>query len=110
VVFSVEARTVSGPGSDGLLPGAGAAPSLLMSRQSVPGARTVRDGGESLFLRNRPRSRLPGGNPSGRRDPRVCLGIGKPPKMPLVDVEPKRDGDLRYREAKLELLLMYKEK
>jgi hypothetical protein len=31
----------------------------------------------------------------GRRDPRVCLGIDRPPKMPLVDVEPKRGEDSR---------------
>ena len=31
-------------------------------------------------------------------------------KMPLVDVEPKRGEDLRWREAKLELLLMHKVK
>ena len=31
-----------------------------------------------------------GGTPSGRRDPRVCLRIGRPPRTPLNDVEPKR--------------------
>jgi hypothetical protein len=31
----------------------------------------------------------------GRRDPRVCLGVGRPPKTPLVDVEPKKGEDLR---------------
>jgi hypothetical protein len=34
---------------------------------------------------------------------RVCLGIGRPPKTPLVDVEAKRGEDLRLREAKLGL-------
>jgi hypothetical protein len=35
-----------------------------------------------------PGSDLPGGTPSGRRDPRFCLGIGRPPKTPRDDVEP----------------------
>jgi hypothetical protein len=55
----------------------------------------VCDGAERLLLRNRPRSHLLGGTPSGRRHSRVCLGIGRPPKTPLVDVEPKRGKDLR---------------
>jgi hypothetical protein len=29
-----------------------------------------------------------GGTLSGKRDPRVCLVIGRPPKTPLVDKEP----------------------
>jgi hypothetical protein len=33
---------------------------------------------------------LPGGTPSGMRDPRVCLGTDSIPKMSLDDVEPKR--------------------
>jgi hypothetical protein len=32
-----------------------------------------------------------------------CLGVGRPPKMPLVDVEPKRGEDSRWRKAKLGL-------
>jgi hypothetical protein len=32
-------------------------------------------------------------DPSGRRDPRVCLGIGRPPKTPLNDVEQERGED-----------------
>jgi hypothetical protein len=70
-------------------PGAGVAPHLRTS------GRSVRDGAKGLLIRSRPRSRLPGETPSGRRDPRVCLGIGMPPKTPLVDVEPKRGEDLR---------------
>jgi hypothetical protein len=46
----------------------------------------------------------------GRRDRRVCLSINMPPKTPVVDVELKRCEDLRYKEAKLELLLMHKVK
>jgi hypothetical protein len=55
--------------------------------------RTVRDGAEGRLLRIRPISRLPGGTLSGRRHPRVCLGIGRPHKTPLFDVEPKRGED-----------------
>lgn len=36
---------------------------------------------------------LPRETPLGRKDPRVCLGIGRPPKMSLNDVEPERDED-----------------
>jgi hypothetical protein len=71
---------------------------------------TVCDGAESRLLRSRSRFRLPGGTPSGRRDSRVCLGIGRPLKTPLVDVEPKRGEDSRWRKAKLGLLLMHKVK
>jgi hypothetical protein len=92
-VLSTEARTVRDIGPDGPRPGIGATP-LLTSGWSTPETRTVCDGAEDL-LRSRPRSRLPGGTPSGRRDHRVCLGIGRPPKTPLVDVEPKRGEDLR---------------
>lgn len=45
-----------------------------------------------------------------RRDPKVYLGVDRPPKMPLVDVELKRSEDLTQREAKLELLIMHKVK
>jgi hypothetical protein len=75
--------------------GVGATPSLRMYGRSVPRARTVRDGAEGRLLRRRPRSRLLGGTSSERRDPRVCLGIGRQPKTPLVDVEPKRSEYLR---------------
>jgi hypothetical protein len=94
-VLSAEARAVHSTGPDSPRPGAGATPPLCTSRRSAPGARTVRDGAEGRLLRIRPRSHLPGGTPLGRGDPRVCLGIGKPPKMPLVDVDPKIGEDLR---------------
>jgi hypothetical protein len=94
-VLPMEARTVRVTWLEGPRPSAGATPPLCLFRQSVPGARTVRDGAECLLLRSRPRSHLPEGTPSGRRDPRVCLGVGRPPKTPLVDVEPKRGEDLR---------------
>jgi hypothetical protein len=72
--------------------GAGEAPPLRTSKQSVPRAQTVRDGIESRLLRSRPRSRFLGGTPSRRRDPRVCLGVDRPPKMDLDGVESNRDG------------------
>jgi hypothetical protein len=93
-VLSVEAQTVRGTGPDGPRPGAGATP-LRTSGRSAARAQTVHDGTEGLLLRNRLRSCLQGGTPSERRDPRVCVGIGRPAKMPLVDVEPKRGEDLR---------------
>jgi hypothetical protein len=47
----------------------------------------VRGGGG---VRRRSLDLAPEGTPSGRRDPRVCIGIGGPPKTPLNDVEPER--------------------
>jgi hypothetical protein len=73
--------------------GAGAAPSLRTSGQFVSGAQTVRDDVEGRLLHYRHRSRLSGATPSGRRDPRVCFGVDRPPKTSLVDVEPKRFED-----------------
>jgi hypothetical protein len=66
----------------------------IRPKTSAPGASTVRNDTESLFLHNIPRSRLPGQIPSGKKDPRLCLGIGRPPKTHLVDIEPKRGEDL----------------
>jgi hypothetical protein len=40
----------------------------------------------------------------------VRLGVGRPPKTSLVDVEPKRGKDSRYKKAKLGLLLIHKVK
>lgn len=48
--------------------------------------------------------------PSGRRGPKLCLGIGMPPNTPLVDVEPTRGEDSRWEKDKLGLLLIYKVK
>jgi hypothetical protein len=90
-------------GPDGPRPGAGATPPLRTSGRSVSEARTVRDGAEGLLLCSRHGFRLSRGTSSRRRDRRMCLGVGRPHKTPLVDVEPKRDEDLREREAKLGL-------
>jgi hypothetical protein len=94
-VLSAEAGTVRDTRPDGPLPGVGATPLPRTSGRSAHGAQTVCDGVEALLLLSRPRYSLPGGAPSGRRDCRVCLGVGRPPKTPLVDVEPKRGQDLR---------------
>jgi hypothetical protein len=82
-------------------------PSLHTSGQSMPGAWMVRNGAKGHLLRSRPRSRLSGGTPSGRRDPSVCLSLDRPSKTPLVDVETKRGEDSRWRKAKLGLLLIH---
>jgi hypothetical protein len=103
VVLFMEARKVCGTGSNAPQPG-------RRSGSFSAYIRTVRDGAEGHLLRSKPRSRLPGGTPSGRRDPRVCLGVDRPPKAPLVDVEPKRCEDSRWRKPKLGLLLMHKVK
>jgi hypothetical protein len=83
---------VRDPGLDGLGPRrrSGSFSAYVQTVLATPGARTVHDGVERRLLRSRPRSRLLGGNPSRRRDPMVCFEAGMPPKMPLVDVEPKR--------------------
>jgi hypothetical protein len=93
-VLSTEAWTVRSTGTNGPRPGTGAVPPLRTSVRSAPVAQTVRSEGTT----------------SRRRDSRVCLGVGRPRKTPLVDVEPKRGEDLRQMEAKLELLLMHKVK
>jgi hypothetical protein len=79
---------VRGIGSDGPRPG-------RRSDSSFACVRTVRDDAEGLLLHSRYRSRIPGGTSSGRRDPRVCLGIGRPPKTSLVNIEPTRGENLR---------------
>jgi hypothetical protein len=38
---------------------------------------------EAMEFANNPWISLPGGTLSGRRDPRICLGVGRPPKTPL---------------------------
>jgi hypothetical protein len=44
------------------------------------------------------------------RDPRVCLSVDMPPKMPLVDVEPNSVEVSRWKKAKLGLLLIHQVK
>jgi hypothetical protein len=60
----------------------------------MPGGRTVRACAGATEFADGAWISLLGGTPSGRRDPRLYLGIGRPPKTPLIDVEPKRGEDL----------------
>jgi hypothetical protein len=70
-VLSGQARTVRGQGPDGLRPGAEARVSCLTAGRSAraQGQQKIADGAWIS---------LPGGTPSGRRDPRSCLGSGRP--------------------------------
>jgi hypothetical protein len=101
-VLSGQARTVRGLGPDGPRPGARRRCSLVRRGRSAAQGRTVRDLVQELgfpaWRPDGPRSRagrsaraqgrrkitggawisLPGGTPSGRRDPRSCLGSGRP--------------------------------
>jgi hypothetical protein len=49
-----------------------------------PNSPRVRRDGE---VRQRRLNLAPGRDPSGRKDHRLCLGIGRPPKTSLIDVE-----------------------
>jgi hypothetical protein len=70
-VLSGQARTVRGLGSDGPRPGAGARVSCLtVGRSARTQGRRKIAGGAWISL--------PGGTPSGRRDPTSCLGSGRP--------------------------------
>jgi hypothetical protein len=57
-----------------------------------PNSSRVRRGGG---VRRQRLDLAPRRAPSGRRDLRLCLGIGRPPKTPLIDIEPMRGEDLR---------------
>jgi hypothetical protein len=50
----------------------------------------VRNEAKGRLLRSRHRSHLLGVTSSGRRDPRICLRVGRPPNTSLIDVEPKK--------------------
>jgi hypothetical protein len=65
------------------------------AKRFSPVARTTCNGAEGRLIHSRLRSRLSGGTPSRRRDPRVCLTIDRSHKMPLVDIEPKKAEDSR---------------
>jgi hypothetical protein len=101
-VLSGQARTVRGLGPDGPRPGARQRCSLVRRGRSTAQGRTVRDLVQELgfpaWRPDGPHSRagrsaraqgrrkiaggawisLPGETPSGRRDPRSCLGSGRP--------------------------------
>jgi hypothetical protein len=89
-VFFAEARTVRGTGPDGPRPERCSKSSSAYFRMVRAWALMAYDGAECRLLRSIPRSHLPGGTSSRRRDPKVCLGIDRPPNTSLVDVELKR--------------------
>jgi hypothetical protein len=77
-VLSGQARTVRGTGSDGPRPGVGARVPCLTAGRSAPRAgRSARAQGRRKIAGGAWIS-LPGGTPSGRRDPRSCLGSSRP--------------------------------
>jgi hypothetical protein len=78
VVPSAEARTVRDQGSDGPRPGTGAGvPCLTVGRSATTG-QTVRACAGAAKVAGGAWISLPGGTPSGRRDPRGFLGSGRP--------------------------------
>jgi hypothetical protein len=85
-VLSSEVPTLRGQGPDRPRPGAGLGLCLT--------SRTVRACAGAKEFVNGTWISLLGGTPSRRREPRLCLGIGRPSKAPLIDVEPERDEDL----------------
>jgi hypothetical protein len=70
-VLSGQARTVRGLGPNGPRPGAGAWVLCLTAGRSAR-AQGRRKSPAAAWIS------LPGGTPSGRRDPRGCLGSGRP--------------------------------
>jgi hypothetical protein len=69
-VLSAQGRTVCGQGPDGPQPSA--------RLGFLPDGRTVRTCAGAAEDRRRRLDLLSGGTPSGRRDPRSCLGSGRP--------------------------------
>jgi hypothetical protein len=92
-VLYAETWTVCGQGSDGQRPGTEARVPACRAGQSVRGGQTVRVCAGAVEFADDVWISLPRGTPTGRRDPRVCLGISRPPKTPLNDIEPKRGED-----------------
>jgi hypothetical protein len=77
-VPSAEARTVHGQGPDGPRPGTGGGVPCLTVGRSAPTGRTVRACAGAAKVAGDAWISLPGGTPSGRRDPRSCLGSDRP--------------------------------
>jgi hypothetical protein len=102
-VPSVEARTIRDQGSDGPRPGTRAGVPCLTAVRSAPTGRTVCACAGAAKVTGGAWILLPGGTSSGRRDPRGCLGSGRPTKTPLIDVEPKRSGEFEDWNTKLGL-------
>jgi hypothetical protein len=65
-------------GADCPRPGAGRSAAWCPTRASLPDGRTVRAYAEAAGVVGGAWISLPGGTPSGRRDPRWCLGSGRP--------------------------------
>jgi hypothetical protein len=78
VVLSAQGQTVRGLGPDGPRPGARLGLLCLTAGRSAPWGRTVRAYAEAAEVAGGAWISLPGGTPSGRRDPRWCLGSGRP--------------------------------
>jgi hypothetical protein len=78
VVLSAQGWTVRGLGPDGPRPGARLGLLCLTAGRSAPWGRTVRAYAEAAEVAGGAWISLPGGTPSGRRDPRWCLGSGRP--------------------------------
>jgi hypothetical protein len=71
--------------------GAGFLPDEPDGTRLMTGRSTRAQGWRSSSTAPKSRSRE---GPVGRRNPRLCLGIGRPSKTPLIDVEPERGEDL----------------
>jgi hypothetical protein len=76
-VASAEARTVRGQGPDSPRPGTEAAVPCLTAGRSAPTGRTVRTCAGAAKVAGGAWISLPEETPSGRRDPRGCLGSGR---------------------------------
>jgi hypothetical protein len=77
-VPSAEARTVHDQGPDSPRPGTGAGVPCMTAGRSAPTGRTVRACTGAAKVVGGAWISLPGGTPSGRRDPRGCLDSGRP--------------------------------
>jgi hypothetical protein len=86
-VSSAQGRTVCVQGPDGPWPGARCGDTLCAGADCLqPGVRLGLLPGAGRSARTQGRRKiaggawisLPGGTPSGRRDPRRCLGLGRP--------------------------------
>jgi hypothetical protein len=82
---------------------------LCLAVRPVLGDWTVRACAGAAAIANNTWISSPGGTPSGRRDPRFCLRVGRPTKMPPDNVESKRSED-GMRKTTLLLLLGHESK
>jgi hypothetical protein len=68
-------------GADGPRPGAGQSATWYRGWHSLPDGRTVRACAGAAKVAGVAWISLPGGTPSGRRDPRCCLGSAGRPRL-----------------------------